>query len=55
MQPLTFTITKVSGATVPEMNAGGSLVPSANGAYITTSPGATTSASAKRSHLRLIK
>ena len=56
MQPLTFTITKVSGATVPEMRAGGSLVPSANGTYITTSPGATTNTeSAKRPQLRLVK
>jgi hypothetical protein len=56
MQPPSFTIINVSGVTVPEMSAGGSLVPSANGTYITVSPGATNNTeSAKRPQLRLIK
>lgn len=55
MKPPTFTITAVSGAFVPEMNAGGSLEPLPDGSYVTTSPGAKTTAEGdKRPHLRLV-
>ena len=55
MHPPTFTITSVTGTTVVQTNAGGSLKPLADGSYVKASPGAHSNEDAKRPHLRLIK